>query len=151
MHWSGPLFGSAFPFRDALSSWASAKDLSKLKLRFFASLRMTLCSLRMTLCSLRMTLHIRLIKWYKRQKSKWRLNLFKKPFDFGRQTTWKNVRWTFFGHVLMRWAHQCPVASSNLRSKLADCECCRIARVAESNGAIRCIKTVIQYFWRPNH
>jgi len=51
----------------------------------------------------------------------------------------------------MRWAHQCPVASSNLRSKLADCECCRIARVAESNGAICCIKTVIQYFWRLNH
>ncbi len=24
-------------------------------------------------------------------------------------------------------------------------------RVAESNGAIRCIKTVIQYFWRPNY
>ena len=24
-------------------------------------------------------------------------------------------------------------------------------RVAESNGAIRCIKTVIQYFWRLNH
>ena len=35
--------------------------------------------------------------------------------------------------------------------KLADCECCKIARVAESNGAIRCIKTVIQYFWRLNH
>ena len=56
------------------------------------------------------------IIWYKRQKSKWCLNFFKKPFDFWRQTT---------------------RASSNLRSKLADCECC--------------IKTVIQYFWRLNH